>query len=88
MDADYYIIAVRKDEYERITYLKTLNGLIKSRADVVNDIDSCGKSVMTAFLKPDGKYYKGAEVHVYKHKWLRTDQNQIEADNLDNLPAF
>ena len=43
--------------------------------------------VKTKFLR-NGFWYIGEEVHVVENSYLRTDANNIKADNLGNLPRF
>jgi hypothetical protein len=45
------------------------------------------KSYVT-IIKPNGNWVKGASVHVYKDKYIRTDGNSKEKDNLESLPFF
>ncbi|MBZ0298010.1 MAG: DUF3892 domain-containing protein [Anaerolineae bacterium] len=57
------------------------------RQSIVNHIND-GHTYMTVNIK-EGKWIQGADVHVVKTaygEYLRTDRNQIAADNLDNLP--
>jgi len=42
-------------------------------------------------VKSDGKWSKGQEVRrvtINRTDYIRTDKNQTEADNLENLPEF
>ncbi len=93
MDASYYIIAVHyknSDETTFIEKVKLLDNSEKYRSSVVADIEG-GNTVMTATKGNDGKYYKGAEVHVVKIdgvKYIRTDANTVKKDNLGNLPQY
>lgn len=62
---------------------------IKTRQDVVDDIKS-GYSYMTMILGADGKYQKGARIHIETISgvdYLQTDRNGRAADNLGNLPS-
>ena len=54
---------------------------------------------MNAFIKQNpglartkyrryGIWVDGEEVHVVDNKYLRTDNNNIKADNLENLPEY
>lgn len=50
-----------------------------------------GFSVKTAYEISEKEWDKGSQVNVVKFKdgkYLRTDNNNIEEDNLDNLPNY
>lgn len=50
-----------------------------------------GFSVKTAYEINEKEWNKGSQVNVVKFKdgkYLRTDNNNIEEDNLDNLPNY
>lgn len=97
--ADYCISAVRYDsEHDHIDSVRVHpdNGdSIGSssewtRASVVSSIDS-GKSFITITSGSDGKWHKGADVHIITVngvRYLRTDNNSTGSDNLENLPEF
>jgi hypothetical protein len=58
-----------------------------TRQAIIDHINS-GQTYMTISIG-NGVWSMGAEVHVVHGKsgdYLRTDRNQIEADNLDSLP--
>ncbi|RDZ35526.1 MULTISPECIES: DUF3892 domain-containing protein [unclassified Haloferax] len=61
------------------------------RSTVVTSIES-GNDYTTAFKnESSGKWQLGDEVHVLEvggEMFIRTDQNDTEEDNLDNLPTF
>ena len=60
------------------------------RSQVVSAIES-GKTFVTILKSSDGKWKKGQAVHVVivnGVKYIRTDQNRKESDNLENLPEF
>lgn len=60
------------------------------RSTVVSDIES-GTDYTTALKKDNGKWALGEEIHVVKingEKFIRTDQNETEEDNLEDLPTF
>lgn len=62
----------------------------RTRLQIVDAINNKGFTYMT-FIKENGKYKPGAKVRVVAIKgndWLRTDDNNIEKDNLGNLPTF
>ncbi|MCI0728579.1 MAG: DUF3892 domain-containing protein [Chloroflexi bacterium] len=60
-----------------------------TRSQVVQAIER-GKTFVT-ILQASGKWSKGRDVHIITVngvKYLRTDQNRKESDNLENLPEF
>ena len=60
-----------------------------TRQQVVNAIER-GVTFATAFHR-DGKWHRGQGVHVVLArgaKYLRTDRNSVEADNLGSLPRL
>ena len=96
--ANYVITAVRYNlEHTHIVSVKVRpdNGdslgaeSVWNRNQVVSAIES-GYSFVTAFWQ-DGKWLKGADVHVIQvgwYKYIRTDRNLRAADNLESLPEF
>jgi hypothetical protein len=97
--ADYVITAVRYDyRHERIVQLKiyanngstTQSPSVWQRQQVINAI-KLKRSFVTAYYKY-GQWYEGDDVRVvsngYGNEYLRTDGNNILADNLGNLPEF
>jgi len=63
-------------------------GKIWSRSQIVSSIES-GHSFITILRSEDGKWKRGEDVHVIKvngKKYIRTDKNEIEEDNLGDLP--
>ncbi len=93
MEADYYIIAVHyknSDNKTLIEKVKLFDGSEKFRSTVVTNIEN-GQTVMTYVKGKDEKYSDGAVVNVVKIdeiKYIRTDKNSTERDNLDNLPEY
>jgi Protein of unknown function (DUF3892) len=60
------------------------------RSRVVYSIEN-GKTFMTLTKDEDGEWKRGAELRIVTIndvKYIRTDQNNIEADDLGNLPGF
>jgi hypothetical protein len=60
-----------------------------TRSQVVSAIER-GKSFVT-ILRTNNKWKKGQDVHIItvnNVKYIRTDQNRIASDNLENLPEF
>lgn len=99
--ADYYIYAVtyKEENYTRyinkVKYTMTLaydgGDDEKTRHDVVFDIDTMDRKVMTK-RKVNGVWKEGESVHVIEQsdgdKFIRTDWNKTKADNLENLPEY
>jgi hypothetical protein len=60
-----------------------------ARQDVVRSIEA-GRTYVTIFHE-NGRWKKGEDVHVVtirSQKYLRTDRNAIEKDNLGSLPEY
>jgi hypothetical protein len=96
--ADYCISAVRYDgsHIERVRVHEDDGGdsigsyTEWARSRVVSSIDG-GKTFVTITKNSDGKWCKGKSVHVIKVngvKYIRTDGNAKESDNLESLPEF
>jgi len=77
-------VKMREDTGEKLTNQDTF-----SRRTVIGIIDS-GKKIITAYLK-DGKWQKGDKVGIVTvrgNKYIRTDGNSIDKDNLGELPEY
>jgi len=91
--AAYYIKKVHKSDEDTIEEVKFSRELSESpkgtrkKSRVVDDIDEKGKSVYTAY-RDQLRWKLGDEVHTVDGKWIRTDGNGIEADNLGDLPEY
>ena len=97
--ADYCISKVRYDvDHEYIDQVKVhvdkgdnlSSATTEKRSWVVDKIES-GKTFITVTTNKEGDFLKGQEIHIIKvngKKFLRTDQNSTENDNLENLPEF
>lgn len=97
--ADYGISAVRYDNDEKhIDKVKVHKdngdtiGLseIWSRKEVLAKMDY-NKTFVTILKADDGKWKKGQNVHIITvdgRRFLRTDANKKDKDNLENLPNF
>lgn len=96
--ADYCISRVRyNDKHTHIVKVEAMpdegdklgTKVEFNREEVVSKIDR-GTTFVTVTLK-DGSYNKGEDVRVVKInniKYIRTDQNQKENDNLGALPEY
>ena len=85
-EEESHILAVkaREDNGEQL-----VNEQEWSRQQVVSAIER-GTTFVTTFKK-EGKWTKGEDVHVVEIrgvKYIRTDKNSIEADNLGELPEY
>ena len=63
---------------------------IWSRSEIVSNIES-GHSFITILRTEDEKWKRGEDVHIIEvkgEKYIRTDKNEIEEDNLGDLPEF
>ncbi|MBU0710661.1 DUF3892 domain-containing protein [bacterium] len=97
--ADYCISAVKYDSekkhIEKVKVHKDLGDTIEApsewtRTKVVETIEK-GSSFITITTNDKGNWKKGEDVHIITvkgKKYLRTDNNETEEDNLGNLPEF
>lgn len=98
-NADYYVAAVRLNEQgTHIVKLKAFvckddnnfepdQPIAFERSEVVAKIRD-GKKFVTIYKGQDEKWKLGNEISVVEFPYLRTDRNNTDADNLDNLPRF
>ncbi len=98
--ADYLIFAVHYNaDHSRIENVKCYQDMgdtlgttviLLSREQVIGSIEA-GNTYMTITRNNDGKWKQGARVEIitvnYK-KYIRTDRNRTEKDNLENLEEF
>lgn len=56
-----------------------------ARDDVIARIKA-GKNFITLIKDADGRLVHGEKIHPLKEKFLRTDPNETEEDNLGELP--
>lgn len=85
-DGGKHILKVKilEDTGEKLT-----NEQIVTRPNVVSLLDG-RKTIITAYQR-DGKWQKGDKVgivEINRVKYIRTDGNKTEADNLGSLPLF
>lgn len=93
-----YVDKVRyaKDLYGNESYISEImwTNTLTENAD-----NRCTKAGMIKFINDDpgcahtkyyryGRWYDGEEIHVVDNSYLRTDKNNIKADNLENLPKY
>lgn len=89
---EYYVKKVRRNDDGQIVQVKTSKEL-KARAEkalkrkkVLKHVKK-GKDVKTAYLK-DGRWTEGDKLKLHDQKWLRTEGNNEERDNLGSLKSF
>ena len=58
-----------------------------TKAELISYINQYSGQVRTKYYKY-GIWWNGEEIHVVDNKYLRTDSNNIRADNLGNLPRY
>ncbi len=97
--ADYYIEKVRYNkDRTRIVWAcvhedeKTkLGGAYNMLRKKIVSLMLAGKSFMTVYRNPEGKYRKGQKivaVSINGLEYVRTDGQAMELDLLENLPEF
>lgn len=77
------IIIAKREKNNAITELKLDSGVVYSRKQMVDAIKN-GKKVKS-------KSASGPDVHIVRvnnEEYLRTDNNSVDKDNLDNSPNF
>lgn len=93
MNVQYYIVGVRYNQWHIISSVRILQGELlieKSKKSVLFDLAS-GYLIKTAFHGKDGRLYEGAAVQKFVKNgcnYLKTCPNDIEEDNLGELPEF
>lgn len=98
--ADFVITKVKYDknhnyieDVERLRDNGTSNlsdKKVKSRSVIINAIKD-GFTYVTAFKTSEGNLKKGSIVKIIKIngiEYIKTEENNIERDNLENLPEF
>ena len=58
-----------------------------SKADMIHFINANPGHARTKYVRC-GRWCDGEEIHVVDNSYLRTDNNNIKADNLENLPRY
>lgn len=97
--ADFYIEKVRYNkDHTRIVWVsvrqdsdRKLSGAHNMMRKKMMSLMQEGKQFMTIHRNPEGKYRKGQKISVIRVKgieYLRTDQNQTEKDQLEDLPEY
>jgi len=88
----YYVKKVRRNDDGQIVQVKTSKELeakaskVMKRKKVVKHLKK-GKDIKTAYLK-DGRWTEGDKLKLHDKKWLRTEGNTEERDNLGSLKSF
>ncbi len=90
----FYIYAVHKNKddgaIEQLRYSDRFGEMqIKScsKASMIRHINRYPNTVMTMYVLC-GRWVTGEHVHVVDNEYLRTDANDIKADNLVNLKEY
>jgi hypothetical protein len=97
--ADYYIEQVRyTKDHSRIIWVSIRRDSDKKLSRAYNMVRRkivsllrAGNVFMTIHRSPEGKYRKGSIVQMVQIKgigYLRTDQDAIEKDQLQNIPEY
>lgn len=90
-EADYYIKCTEEDSDGNLYRVRASGRLevlvtdMRLRERVLRDIVERNMTVMTAF-EHKGEWHEGEVVRPYKGLYLRTDRNEVESDNLGELP--
>lgn len=91
--ADYYIKCIFENDEGNITRVgygpkadKNVEGT-KSKEKVISEINPpSAKTVNTAYYsESQEEWLEGDEIHSVEGEYIRTDRNEIKADNLENL---
>ncbi len=78
------IIAVQKDDEDRIQFLlREDERTVYSRAELVEKIKNNEAEVYARDMAGHS-----VPIRVFRNEWLKTEANDDECDNLDNLPTF
>lgn len=90
--AEYYVKKVRRNDDGQIAKVKTSKELrdkaekVMKRKKVVKHVRK-GKDVRTAYLE-DGRWVEGDKLKVHDKKWLTTEGNTEDRDDLGSLKSF
>lgn len=85
-DEDTHVVGVRAHKAE---YASMREPVELTRERVISEIEA-GSSFVT-MTKRDEKWVRGQYVHLVRVngvKYIRTDRNETESDNLGDLPRF
>ncbi len=97
--ADYYIEKVRYNKsHTRIVWVSVrqdsssrLSGAHNMVRKKMVSLMREGKQFMTIFRNAEGKYRKGQKISVVRVKgteYIRTDRDELEKDQLEDLPEY
>lgn len=90
----YYVTHARKDAKGVITDLNTkkdgttASAVSMTKSALIALIDKDKKPAVSDTAKTYTAKGESEDIKVIKSKYLRTDANTTEADNLDTLPSF
>lgn len=89
---EYYVKCVNNDSngnIEEVGYGSNIDKYVsdtKSKSSVIYDIDTLNKTVKTAYYSSQqGEWVEGDNIHTVEGEYIRTDGNEVESDNLENL---
>ena len=88
----YYVKKVRRNDDGQIVKVKVSEDLesrpskVLKRKKVVKQLKK-GKDIKTAYLR-DGRWTEGDKLKIHNDKWLRTEGNENQRDNLGSLKSF
>lgn len=97
--ADYYIEKVRYNkDHTLIVWVSVrqdsdskLSGAHNMVRKKIVSLMRAGKLFMTIYRNPEGKYRRGQKISMIRVKgieYLRTDQEEMGNDQLENLPEY
>jgi hypothetical protein len=89
---DYYVKCIREDadgNIDEVGYGSNIDKYVsdtKSKNAVIQDIDARNKTVKTAYYSDQqDQWVDGDDIHTVDGQYIRTDGNDIRADNLEHL---
>lgn len=89
---DYYVKCVNEDsdgDIQSVGNGQNVDNQVvgtKTKDEVIPDIDSSNKNVKTCYYSStEDEWVDGDDVHTVDGDYIRTDGNDIRADNLENL---
>lgn len=73
---------VFEDGYDTLT-----NGRLMTKEEIIKEIKDNKQTAITTYIENGNCYRKGEFIQVVANEYLRTDKNDIEEDNLGELPS-
>lgn len=89
----YFIVKVSKNKdgvikKVKLTFFLDLPYLNEYSVETIVEKIQKGDSFYTSVKNEKGIYVLGQKVHIFNDRFIRTDSNSMDKDNLDNLPLF